>query len=312
VLLYPNGDRLKIKFENYVKLHKIVSNLSVQNLFDWLKTQKPQDELMGMLPDEFFDWYTRVKMFVDEKIDLVKQECLDEFTKQVNIDIGNRAQFAARIASFKYKSMLFKMYSGTSISDLERDIYWILEKNGIVKELEQFEMTSKDTIQYRKYKDLYADIQASNDKIICDITKPKCIIFDIDGTLATKYIHRTPYDICNVDKDTLNEPVYEIYKCIKQQEEYTIIICTGRSVEAYDSTIKWLEKYDINYKDIHFRPYKNYSSDYLIKEKMWRKISQKYNIITMFDDRKQVVDHARKLGLHVCQVDVCQVDVGDF
>ena len=36
---------------------------------------------------------------------------------------------------------------------------------------------------------------------------------------------------------------------------------------------------------------------------MWKEIIKNYYIVAMIDDRKQVVDHARKLGFTVLQVD---------
>ena len=42
--------------------------------------------------------------------------------------------------------------------------------------------------------------------------------------------------------------------------------------------------------------------DYIIKEEMWRDICSRYYISQMFDDRDQVVEHARLLGFNVNQV----------
>jgi hypothetical protein len=110
-----------------------------------------------------------------------------------------------------------------------------------------------------------------------------------------------------VNEDTINEPVYEMLKIINETKRYEIIICTGRSEEAYNKTIKWLSLYNINYTEIFFRPLKNREQDFIVKEKMWRHIDTTYNIVGIYDDRNQVVNHGRKLGLTVFQV-----SEGDF
>jgi len=42
--------------------------------------------------------------------------------------------------------------------------------------------------------------------------------------------------------------------------------------------------------------------DSIVKEEIWNEIEKEYNIICMFDDRDQVVEHARSLGYTVAQV----------
>jgi len=41
---------------------------------------------------------------------------------------------------------------------------------------------------------------------------------------------------------------------------------------------------------------------FTVKEEMWRKIIETNYIVSMYDDRNQVVNHARSLGFTVCQV----------
>ena len=86
-----------------------------------------------------------------------------------------------------------------------------------------------------------------------------CVIFDIDGTLALiKENGRSPYN----NEDLLNVNVYNLL--IALSKVYTIIICTGRSEESFEMTVKWLKDYNIT---IYFRPYKNQDPDYLEENK---------------------------------------------
>jgi RNA ligase len=56
VIKFKNGFRMKIKGEEYVRLHKILTNISNRDIWEYLKDNKPFDELLEKVPDEFNDW----------------------------------------------------------------------------------------------------------------------------------------------------------------------------------------------------------------------------------------------------------------
>lgn len=129
---------------------------------------------------------------------------------------------------------------------------------------------------------------------------PNCVIFDIDGTLADKGT-RNPFDWKAVVDDTLRKPVYEAYKMHKAKGDY-IIICTGRDGICEKETREWLKKHNIEPHEFYIRKEGDVRPDWQIKEELWRIISHRYNISLMYDDRDQVVEHARNLGFEVFQV----------
>ena len=56
VIKFKNGFRMKIKGEEYKRLHKILTNISNRDIWEYLKDNKPFDELLERVPDEFNDW----------------------------------------------------------------------------------------------------------------------------------------------------------------------------------------------------------------------------------------------------------------
>jgi predicted kinase len=167
------------------------------------------------------------------------------------------------------------------------------------------------TQQIRDYQQLLRDFDfkpyfANIEPILQDKSLPKAVIFDIDGTLALKG-DRSPYNWGRVDEDDLNEWVVNLYKTVEKQGDYSLIICTGRDGICENITKGWLYINDFSYDEFHIRSEGNTEPDYVIKERMWRDIASRYYIECMFDDRNQVVDHARRLGLNVAQV-----NYGDF
>ncbi len=56
VIRFKNGFRMKIKGEEYKRLHRILTNISNRDIWEYLKDDKPLDDLLEKVPDEFNDW----------------------------------------------------------------------------------------------------------------------------------------------------------------------------------------------------------------------------------------------------------------
>ena len=135
--------------------------------------------------------------------------------------------------------------------------------------------------------------------------KPSAVVFDCDGTLMLNVKGRNPYDERRVLEDEPNHPIVRV--CQQLSNEETIIICTGRTEGCRVDTERWIRDEGICHAKLYMRKIGDTRADYIIKEEMWKDIENRYFISLMFDDRKSVVEHARKLGY--C---VAQVDEGDF
>jgi len=138
------------------------------------------------------------------------------------------------------------------------------------------------------------------EQYVPDTTKPKAYIFDIDGTLA-KMKNRSAYDWHKVGEDTVNEPVRQTLEALAKAE-FTIIIFTGRDGVCEQETLDWLEAHDITCDLFDIRPSGNVENDAIIKQRMFDKVKDNYNILGVFDDRNRVVEMWRSLGLTCFQV----------
>ena len=56
VIRFKSGFRMKIKGDEYVRLHRILTNISNKDIWEYLKDNRPFDELLEKVPDEFNDW----------------------------------------------------------------------------------------------------------------------------------------------------------------------------------------------------------------------------------------------------------------
>ena len=63
VVRFSNGDRMKVKGEEYLRLHKIMTNISTTAVWEMLSEGKDVLELLKDVPDEF---YKKIKMYVQD------------------------------------------------------------------------------------------------------------------------------------------------------------------------------------------------------------------------------------------------------
>ena len=62
VIRFSGGMRMKIKGEEYVRLHKILTNFSTTDIWEILRTGGNMNEFLDRVPDEFDDWVKRIAM----------------------------------------------------------------------------------------------------------------------------------------------------------------------------------------------------------------------------------------------------------
>jgi predicted kinase len=154
-----------------------------------------------------------------------------------------------------------------------------------------------------------------------DPTLPKAIMCDLDGTLAI-ISGRSPYDASDCDvKDKPNWPVINAVLAM-QAQGYKIIFMSGRDAKYRPETQRFIEKYcrvvsdkenefakPIPYElhmrgDLNPNPEKaDMRKDNIIKRELFDAfVAGKYYIDFVLDDRNQVVEGWREMGLTCFQV----------
>lgn len=61
VVRFSNGDRMKVKGEEYLRLHRVLTNFSSYNIWETMRTGKSVADCLDTVPDEFFDWVKKVE-----------------------------------------------------------------------------------------------------------------------------------------------------------------------------------------------------------------------------------------------------------
>lgn len=156
------------------------------------------------------------------------------------------------------------------------------------------------------------------------VSKPKAIIFDIDGTTAIRDTGpdgRGPFDWDRVGEDTVNEPVMHVAKMLAfaatathnvntPDDRTDILLFSGRDERARYPTVLWLDEHFGHEYLLYMRREKDNRPDYQVKQEMLEGAQQFWDVVAVFDDRNQVVDMWRSNGITCMQV--CSREDGDF
>lgn len=133
----------------------------------------------------------------------------------------------------------------------------------------------------------------------------KAIIVDIDGTIA-KMKNRHPYEWVKVGDDS---PVKEVIEIVNRfYDSHEIIILSGRNEVCREETIVWLNNNNVKFDQLYMRGKDDERKDFLVKKDFYQTyIANTFEVDFVLDDRNQVVDLWRSLGL-IC----LQCDYGNF
>ena len=163
--------------------------------------------------------------------------------------------------------------------------------------------------------------------------KNKTIIFDLDGTLAIidkRKEHATQsngkinwnefFNPAHIAFDEPNEPVIKLAQML-HDNNYEILIFSGRNDRMYERTVEWLEWNDVPFDLLVMRPDKfqgrtwpvaeynpatpdmRYMPDEKLKKAMLDEFVEDLDdVFLVVDDRDKVVKMWRDLGLNTFQV----------
>jgi uncharacterized HAD superfamily protein len=142
--------------------------------------------------------------------------------------------------------------------------------------------------------------------------KPKCICFDLDGSICNvkhrrQYVatHPRNWDAWNA-AIILDEPipqVLEMFNALK--DRFPIFFVSGRSDDYRDVTLQWFEKhgiYEHDYNGLYMRKYKDHRDDAIVKGEIADEIEKSYEIFAVVDDRQRVINMWINRGIFVFDV----------
>lgn len=119
VVRFRNGFRIKIKGDEYVRLHRILTGFSNVDIWEYLKDKKDLNELLDKVPDEFDAWVRNTVNELNSQFEGIEKEYqwIFKVTKRVE-GIEDRKIFAEYAMRYKHPSILFSMLDNKNYDEI--------------------------------------------------------------------------------------------------------------------------------------------------------------------------------------------------
>jgi len=109
--------RVKIKQEDYVRLHRVITGMNARTVWEHLGEGKTADELCEGLPEEFWPWIHEVSAELFHEAERIRQEAECDFRNiyaQLPLN-WERKQFAMEAQASPHRGLLFQILDDRDI-----------------------------------------------------------------------------------------------------------------------------------------------------------------------------------------------------
>jgi RNA ligase len=118
VILFPStGQRVKVKLDEYVRLHRVLSTCNTRTVWELLSAGQTLDEVLDRVPDDFGGWIRRQEAALLAAYRQIEAECLT-LSRDPRVDPADRKAAAQFLTQQKHPPVLFKMLDGKDYAPL--------------------------------------------------------------------------------------------------------------------------------------------------------------------------------------------------
>lgn len=112
VLKFESGLRVKVKFAEYKRLHRLLTGLNSKQIWECLKDGRGLNDVLERVPDEFYNWVRATERDLVAAFKGIEDGCRAQFK-----DLGDRKENALYYRTCEHPAVLFKMLDGQDYSD---------------------------------------------------------------------------------------------------------------------------------------------------------------------------------------------------
>jgi hypothetical protein len=110
VIYWDSGERAKFKFEEYLRLHRILTGVTERTIWEYLSQRRSLEPLKDMVPDEFFQWMKTVEAKLETEFSKIEKRALKVYS-EVNLSDDRKTQ-AEFIKTRPHSDIVFSMLDG--------------------------------------------------------------------------------------------------------------------------------------------------------------------------------------------------------
>lgn len=107
VVRFSGGFRLKVKFDEYVRIHRIVTRVSSCDIWESLSRDESLDDLLERVPDEFYNWVKQTVQRLKSDFHAIETIARSEYR-----ELETRKDTALYFQTCRYPGILFSMLKG--------------------------------------------------------------------------------------------------------------------------------------------------------------------------------------------------------
>ena len=113
VVKFKSGYRLKVKFEEYQRIHKIVTQVSTLSIWEYIKEGQDLTPILEKVPDEFYEWVKATHAELLKNYAEIEAQAQKDFRV-----LENRKETALYFLTCEYPAILFKMLDNQEYSSI--------------------------------------------------------------------------------------------------------------------------------------------------------------------------------------------------
>lgn len=110
VVRFQSGRRVKIKFEEYKRLHKLMTGISSKHIWEAVSQGSQMSKLIERVPDEFFSWIKQVEADLLSNFERLETEFRLQFEQTPKF--ATRREYADYFLTHPNPSIMFAMLDG--------------------------------------------------------------------------------------------------------------------------------------------------------------------------------------------------------
>ena len=117
VIWFNSGLRVKMKFAEYVRLHRLLTGVNARTIWDLLRNGQSIDEMLDRVPDEFYKWVKDTANDLRLSYDEIEQEAKKVFYSIQDLPTRKEQALAIKDVKQPEQGVVFRMLDGRDYSE---------------------------------------------------------------------------------------------------------------------------------------------------------------------------------------------------
>lgn len=118
VFVDQDNFRFKLKLDEYVRLHKLITGSNEKTIWEFLKNGESINILLDRVPDEFYEWVKETSKNLENEYKSIEEDCKIIHKTSLDKAKGNRKKYAELVLNNKkYSTICFNMLDGKEYSE---------------------------------------------------------------------------------------------------------------------------------------------------------------------------------------------------